>query len=519
MAASPNELPSACRPAPARPSLAINVLSNWTTLVVSVLATFITTPVVVHALRTERYGVWSFLNGLLVYSDLLYLGLGAAIIKHVAACLARDDQPGVNRTTSVVLTIYAGLGTICFAGFAAVSVIVPDLFAVPLTGELADSARQVCLLLGVQLFFTFIGAGYSGNVLGHDRFDMLNALRVTAVVGRSAAILFWLNGSDPLLVLGRITATTAALEAVGAALLARHVGPALRVRPVRPTVSELKALYSFGVPSFVLLLATTLIAYTDTTVIGITLGAASVAVYALPLQLVEYIRVCASGASGTLLPRLTVMVEQGDALGVRVAYIRSARAVMCLSAFMAAHIIAMGPAFLTLWVGTEFGSHVEWVIVCLASAALLHVLSAVVPSGFYQATGLLRTPATVLLLEALANLILSIVLAPRLGILGVALGTLLPAAAVSCFVLPPFLWKHLRISAAIAIRGIVPALVLFVLTLTAQALIGPLVGGASYSALAGRVVLTLPAGLAVFALLFPADDREWFYGIARRIHF
>jgi O-antigen/teichoic acid export membrane protein len=62
-------------------SLARNVLSNWLVLAGTLIYALVITPIVVRTLDTERYGVWSFLNGVLAYADLFYLGLGVAFIK------------------------------------------------------------------------------------------------------------------------------------------------------------------------------------------------------------------------------------------------------------------------------------------------------------------------------------------------------------------------------------------------------------------------------------------------------
>ena len=504
-------------PLPGSHSLARNVLSNWVAMALSVAATFVTTPIVVGALQKERYGVWSFLNGLLVYSDLLYLGLGAAVIKGVAAFRARSDQQGLNRVSSVVVSIYTVLGLLCLGTLIGVSVVLPRLFATPLSADTQASARYACVLLGGQLLFSFVGSGFSGILYGLDRFDLVNAIRLFSITGRTVAIVTLVGNGNPLVMLACIASATAAFEMAGAMVLAFRTDRALVIRPVVPQRNELAALYSFGLQSFALIFATTLSGYTDTTVIGVMLGAASVAVYALPMQLVEYVRVAASGASGVLLPRLTVAAERGDIDRLRNAYVRTVRSVAFLSVFLATHVIALGPAFLTLWVGADFGNNAYWVIACLSLAVIFHIVAVIIPSGFYQAMGLLRVPALVLLAEAVANLVLSVLFARQFGIVGVALGTLVPALVVSCFVLPPHLWRHLRLPVTTAMRALLPAAVLLFVLLGTQALLRLGVGESSYVLLAVRVALAVPSSVVVFALLFPADDRRWMYGFARSL--
>ncbi len=490
-------------------SLARNVLSNWTVTALAIVSTFIITPIVVGVLQKEQYGVWSFLNGLLVYSDLLYLGLGSALIKSVAESQATSDRAALNRTASVVLSIYLVLGLICLGTFAGLSPLVPRFFAHPLAGGAAAAATTTCVLLGVQLLFSFVGSAFAGVLVGLDRMDLVNLVRIVSIAGRSIAVILLLGGPGALVTMAGITCATTAIEAVGVAALAFSIDRKLSLKPTIPTRRELRFLYGFGVQSFFIIFAVTLISYTDTTVIAVALGASSVALYSLPQQLVDYVRVAAAGASGVLLPRLTVLSTRGDVGGLRTAYIKVSRFTLFIASFIVGNVLFLGAPFLRLWVGPEFGDQVQWVIVFLSFSTLLHIFVITAPLGFYQAMNTLSVPALVLLIEAVANLALSLFLAPRLGITGVALGTLIPAAIIGCFVLAPFLWKKLEVPASAIRRILVPSAVLLLVTCVVQWVLGRLAGDTSYAMLAAKTALTVPPAAAVAWLLFPAEDRAW----------
>jgi hypothetical protein len=77
-----------------RVSLPRNVFSNWTATPFSIPYSLFITPIVVRARETELYGVWSVLNGLLAYSDLLCTGLGAALTRYLAQYHATHAQRG-----------------------------------------------------------------------------------------------------------------------------------------------------------------------------------------------------------------------------------------------------------------------------------------------------------------------------------------------------------------------------------------------------------------------------------------
>lgn len=496
-------------------SLTRNVLANWLAMGVTIAATFFVTPIVVRVLQSERYGVWSFLNGLLAYSDLLYMGLGAALIKFVASHHAAGDQGGVNRVASAVLSIYTVIGLLCFVAFAGLSPFVPRFFARPLLTPDAEVAASIaCVLLGVQLLVGFIGSAFAGVLYGLDRADLAGFMRVLTLTLRTVVIIAVLGGPRPLVTLAVITASAAALETLGLACLVFLVNRGLAVRVVKPTRSELKVLYGFGVQSFIVIFSMTLINYTDTTVIGVAIGAASVALYSLPLQLVEYIRVATHGVCGVLLPRLTVLAEKGDRNGLRSMYFTIVRVTMFLAAWLTANMVFLGGSFLTLWVGPEFGEQAQWIITCLSLAMMLHIFAITVPLGFHQAMGTLRVPAIVLLVEAIANLGLSLYLAPRLGILGVALGTLVPATIVGVAVLPPYLMRLLNVRLAEMVEAVRPSLVLLAGVGVLLWALDAVIGDTSYLHLAAKAFITAPLAGLVLVLMFPPEDREW---VARRI--
>lgn len=491
-------------------SLARNVFSNWFVLVVGIGYALFITPIVVGALGKELYGVWTFLNGLLTYSDVLYFGLGSALVKYVAQFHTKGDQAGMNRLVSVVVLIYGSIGLFCFLVLTGFSPLIPHAFADPLSAETARAASWTCVLLGVQLLFVFIGSAFSGVIIGHDRYDLVNAVYAVSVAVRCVAMPTLVRqGHEPLLVLAVLTATVTALSTLAYVGLAFWYVPGLSIRLRRPQVAELRLLYTFGLQSFFIMFAVKLISYTDTTVIGVTLGAASVALYTLPVQLVEYARSTTGGFAGVFLPRLTALVTRGDTDGLRESYLNTTRIACFLSGWLAATLICLGPPFLNRWVGSEFGTPVQWVLVYLAIGAFGQVLTSQVPLAFYQALHIVAFPAAVMMIEALLNLGLSIWWAPRMGLVGVALATALPAIFVSLVVLPPYLCRHLGLSVrTLFSRSVIPGLILLSSTLAVQWLAGRWMPKESYPVLAARAALTIPLILIVFALTFPPDQRQ-----------
>lgn len=486
-----------------------NILSNWVVLAANVVYALFVTPIIVRALDTELYGVWSFLNIVVGYSELLYFGLGSALVKHIAQARATSDAAGVNRLTSVVASIYVVLGLLCLALLSAASPIVPQLFAEPLTADAAWAASVTAVLLGVRLLTVFIGSAFAGVLAGHDRYDLVNAVYLGSIVLRFVATPLLLGvAPSPLVMLALLTAAVGTLEAIALATTAFRLLPALKVTPARPERRELAMLYGFGLQAFLIVLAVKLISHTDLTVIGITLGAASVALYAIPLQLVEYARAAVGGFSSVFLPQLTIHAVRGDLDALRWTLVRCGRVAFFLAAWFVGALIALGPEFLTLWVGAEFAASARWLIVWLGLTTAVHVFITQVPLAFYQALHLMALPAKILVLEGVVNIGLSFALAPRWGIVGVAFATAVPAVLVSFVILPRYLCHALQLSVRhLLVHSMSAGTVLLAAILVTQWGIRD-VFPHSYAGLAARALFTVPLALATFVFMFPADDRQ-----------
>lgn len=179
--------------------------------------------------------------------------------------------------------------------------------------------------------------------------------------------------------------------------------------------------------------------------------------------------------------------------------------------------MTVGPTFLNRWVGDTFGAPAQWVLVFLAIAAFAQVLSMHAALPFYQAMHVVAFPAKVLMLEALMNLGLSIWLAPRLGITGVALATALPAL-FSAVVLPPYLSRQL----AVPIRpflaaSVLPGALMFVVTSVVLYLSGLVITAESYPAIVLRLAIGVPVALLMFLVTFPADERRAVRGLLQSL--
>jgi O-antigen/teichoic acid export membrane protein len=193
----------------------------------------------------------------------------------------------------------------------------------------------------------------------------------------------------------------------------------------------------------VILLAEKLRFQSDAVVIGIFLSSTAITYFSIASRLAEYSGYVVQAPAKIFTPMSSQSDAAGDLDRLQKIFVVGNR-VCALTIFpLCAALIVLGKSIIEVWVGAKY----------LSSYPILLLL--VVPKTLYlaQATsvkillgiGRHRMLALVLLLEGAANLVLSVVLLRRWGILGVTLGTTIPLSCTSLLFLPRHLCRLLNI--------------------------------------------------------------------------
>lgn len=89
-----------------------NILANWGAHIVTMLVGFFLVPYMLSTIGEAGYGAWVFLNSIVGYSGLMYLGFGATTCRFVAHYRAREEWERLNQTVSSVAFVYLCTGSI-----------------------------------------------------------------------------------------------------------------------------------------------------------------------------------------------------------------------------------------------------------------------------------------------------------------------------------------------------------------------------------------------------------------------
>ena len=108
-----------------------NALGIYATYGAAIVSGLVVTPIVLHELGTETFGIWSFIGSITVYLMVLDFGVGPSIVRFAAEARGRRSPEDTNALASVGLALYAVIGAATLPVGLAIAWLVPELVSTP----------------------------------------------------------------------------------------------------------------------------------------------------------------------------------------------------------------------------------------------------------------------------------------------------------------------------------------------------------------------------------------------------
>ncbi len=425
-----------------------NVGSSWFALGVNILVGIFLSPFILHHLGDEAFGLWVLIFSITGYYGLFDLGIRSSIVRYVASFHATGDQTELDRLISTALFSYSGIGAVALLITLAGSYYVDSIFRVP--AEFLQTSRYLFLMVGSAVALGF-PLGISGGMLeGLQRFYLLNFTNICATLARAVLIVIALRHGHGLLAVALITVGMPLVAGVVNGIAVLRILP-LRIRMQNVSRESLRRIASYSSSTFVILVAARLRFKTDAMVIGTFLSAAAITFFTIGSRLVDYAGDVVSGLAQVFVPMSSRSDAVGDLQGLRKIFVAGNRACALIIFPLAAILIVLGKSIIEAWVGGRYvATSYPVLLILIIPSTLMFAQSASGRVLFGMARH--KTLAIVTLMEGSANLLLSIFLVRRFGILGDAAGTAIPLACTTMFFLPRHLCHVLKLRLSVYLK-------------------------------------------------------------------
>jgi O-antigen/teichoic acid export membrane protein len=324
-----------------------NVVLNTLSPLTNAVCGFVVLPFLISRLGRETYGFWTLIVATVGYFLVLDLGISTAVGRLIAAHRAKDDIRAINVVTVTALALLFAVSLIVIALSWAVPSAFFFLFNVP-TAQQPDVAKALIIMtLAAALYFPAL-VPY-GVMWGYERFDLLNAVEIPTVLGRTALTLLIIKEGSTLSQLAFILAGSSIAGYLVRVLICARLEPRLSIRPSFFSRAVAADVFSFGAWFSMLGFFRQVMPNVASFVIGHSLGSAAVTTFTIPRLLVSYTNWVMVSATQVVAPKAAVYHFGQDDARQRELFIEGSCYDWALTLFFLGGAVLLGYPLLSLW--------------------------------------------------------------------------------------------------------------------------------------------------------------------------
>ncbi len=394
----------------------INISSTNLIPIVNLLITIVLTPYILHKIGTSQYGIWVVLNSMVAYLSLSGLGFNTKIFRDMSCEAETEINKTVNSFFFLILFVQVLLCPLIISAYFWLKI-----FIKPETMHLYTMGSISFYLLYFTFLFKIIGQVFETIFYSMSKHYVVNSVIILSRILNFLLII--LIGSYQLNVV------ILSFIGLGLSIVCMAVIYLKSKNVIAFTISykyfDKQYIKTSLMPSlqyFMISIGALIIFQSDTLVISSFVGVSSVTAYSLGYRLVSIPQMMLWNFSDVLFPRISKLYSNSSWIELSVLLKKIFAIVIPLNIVLTIILYFFGTNLLKIWVGEE---HViakdifDIFIITFFSYTIAHTCGVII-----NAMGKQKIVSYIVMLESFINLIISLILVRKMGMLGVALGTL-----------------------------------------------------------------------------------------------
>jgi len=412
-------------------SIAYNTLGK----IVAVSTNLAIFPYLMSKVDKELYGISVIVLTFSGWLGILDIGVGSAVMKYVSEFNAGKKYDKLEKIFNTSLSFYTAIGVVIGFLLLILSFIYHKIFNV--NPDYIIQGKQLIYISALAAFFKWPLIPFYSAICGLNRFDIVNKVDILSNITRLVLVylVFMFTSSFVFYVL--ISQVFLVLYQISYIFILKKKFSHIKINMFYFDKETFRFIMKFSSYIFIGLLCGIFIFQTDNFLIGIYISAGGVTVYYAASRIQEAIR-SVNGLLGA--PFIAAFSE----LQGREEYEKQNRYLFKYTKLETALFIPIvlimfvySKQFIVNWLGEDFLSAVPVLKILLLwwffNGMMLMLQTLIISKG---QTDVFLYPN---IINAVSNLILSIILVRYLGITGVAIGTTVPMVITTCFLIKSIL--------------------------------------------------------------------------------
>lgn len=411
----------------------LSILAQILYFITNIVVTFFLTPFIIKKLGDFNYGFWILISTIVGYFAYSEFGVGSAIQNQLSIQLGQNNMEKYRGIFSSGFFLYILVSIIVF-----LLTIIASLIGLHLKNSGMDPLILAIILFiyGTNLALSFIFYPYTSVLISYIRLDILAWVAIFQTIFSALLSVIVLNLEFGLVMLALVGLITTIITNSFIFLYAKRLVPKLRFEKDKIEKDKIKDIFVFGGKTFFIQLSDLLRFKLDEVVTGVFISVKLVTHYSISNKMV-------TTSNGVILKLLSILnplfaqqLGDGDGKKIGETFFFTLKVIGVFSIFIYIILIFLGSPFILLWLGKKYlDAYIP--LILLGGAYCIGKFQSPSINLFY-ATNKHHFYGYMNVAEGVLNLGFSLLFAIyfKMGINGIALGTLIPIIISKIFVQP-----------------------------------------------------------------------------------
>lgn len=406
---------------------------------VQVIVNFLYVPIVLSTIGRDEYGLYQTVGSVMAYIVSINSVLAAGVGRYYSMYKAEDDERMMENTLAIAKRLYWMLSAVALL---AVAIIIPffrNAYSASLSNAQLDECAAMLLIMAVNTVVTFNNTIYVAAINANERFVFLKLVSIVTLVAQPFIILLVARLWPTAVV---ITCVILIMNVVSAALQEMYARHFLRVRCSFHGWDRklVKGLLIFSAGIILVTVADQIFWSSSNLVIAFFYGAGPVAVFAVGSQVYKAYLSAGTGIAGVFFQRVSELYHRDhDMRGISALFTKVGRIAFLACSLILGGFIVFGRDFISIWAGEGYGD--AYLIAITVMIPMTVDLIQNLALTILQVMDRYYFRGVVYLLLAIANVLISISVVPKYGIVAAALSSGICMLLGNGVVMNLYYWK------------------------------------------------------------------------------
>ncbi|MFA6216038.1 MAG: oligosaccharide flippase family protein [Candidatus Omnitrophota bacterium] len=403
---------------------------------ISAIVGLLMMPFIIHFIGDKMYGLWVLIGTFMGYYGLFDFGLMQAVQRFVSRAIGVNDDREMNKIINTILYLYMIIGVVILMVSAVLVFISPYIIKDAVNLRLFQTILPV---LSLSLAIGFPMRVFKGVLIAHLRYDLNTTTEIVTHILRITLVFTLLKRYNGLFTLAMITFTTEMLMYAMTFIFAKKVDKNMVFSRNMIDRAKIKSIFKYSFVTAGANIALMMRFRVSSFIIAAFLGLKEVTIYSIALRLTEYFSQAMMSSMGILMPVFSQYEGKNDYNSIREKFLFTTKISCYIAILIGALILILGRDFIQVWMGEAYVS--AYPLLAMLTVANIFCLMQTPTGGLLYGISKHKFTFFANTIEGFSNLILSLILVKKYGLLGIALGVTIPYSVMNLFIQPIYVCR------------------------------------------------------------------------------